>query len=71
MYGKVKEQIQQTLNEIREATVRSSGRMELASFGGALRPAAQETISAASSQGVNRVTAPLRCASPPCDNSSR
>jgi hypothetical protein len=58
------------LNELREATVRASGKAALASFGGALRPAAQQTIEAAASQGVNRVAAPARCASPPCDNSN-
>jgi hypothetical protein len=56
------------LNELREATVRAAGRAAFASFGGGLRPTAQQTMDAASSQGVNRVAAPERCASPPCDN---
>jgi hypothetical protein len=56
------------LNELRQTVVRGSGRMALTSFGGALRPTASDTIAAATSQGVNRVSAPSRCASPPCDN---
>ena len=64
----VSELVKIGLNEIREASVRASGRMGFASFGGALRPAAEDTLSTASNQGVNRVAAPSRCASPPCDN---
>jgi hypothetical protein len=56
------------INELREASVRVSGRTTLASFGGALRPAAHATVTAAANQGVNRVAAASRCASPPCDN---
>jgi hypothetical protein len=56
------------LNDLRQATVRASGKAMLASFGAGLRPAAQQTMEAASSQGVNRVAAPARCASPPCNN---
>lgn len=55
------------MNELLTATVSSGGRTVLTSFGGALRPAAQQTIAAAASQGVNRVAAPDRCASPPCN----
>jgi hypothetical protein len=56
------------LNQLRSTTVGSGGRTALASFGGGLRPAAQETIAAAAVQGVNRFAAPDRCASPPCDS---
>ena len=55
------------MNELRTTSVTSGGRTVLSSFGGALRPAAQETIAAAATQGVNRVAAPERCASPPCN----
>lgn len=56
------------LNELRQASVRMAGRAAFASFGGAIKPAAQETLEAAASQGVNRQAAPSRCASPPCNN---
>jgi hypothetical protein len=55
------------INELRETTVRASGRHVFASFGGALSPTAQDTVAAAANQGVNRVAAPDRCASPPCN----
>lgn len=58
------------INELREATVRASGRHVFTSFGGGLRPTAQDTVAAAANQGVNRVAAPDRCASPPCNGTN-
>jgi len=54
------------LHELREATVRTSGRTVLSSFGGGLRPAAHDTVAVAAANGVNRLAPPEQCASPPC-----
>lgn len=57
-----------SVNELRETVVRSSNRLVFASFGGALAPTAREPIDTAVNQGVSRVAAPERCASPPCNS---
>lgn len=53
------------LTDLRETTVRMSGRQG-AMFGDAIGPSAQQAVAAAANDGVNRVAAPDRCASPPC-----
>ena len=58
------------VNEIRMASVRPRGAATLASFGGQVTPGAQQTIDAAATQGVKQVSAPGRCASPPCDSTN-
>jgi hypothetical protein len=58
------------INELRETTVRASGRHVFASVGGGLAPTAQTIVAAAASQGVNRVAPPERCASPPCNGTN-
>jgi hypothetical protein len=59
------EVIEIELNDLRDTTVRMSGRQS-ALFGGAIGPSAQQAVAAAANNGVNRVAAPDRCASPPC-----
>jgi hypothetical protein len=54
------------VNDLKETTVRATGRRMLTSFGG-LEPTAREPMDAAANQGVNRIVAPERCASPPCN----
>jgi hypothetical protein len=58
-----------SINELRETMVRAAGRQVFTTFGAGLAPTAQEPVAAAAKQGVNRVAAPERCASPPCDSS--
>jgi hypothetical protein len=58
-----------SINELRETVVRAAARQGFTAFGAALAPTAQEPVAAAADQGVNRVAAPERCASPPCDSS--
>ncbi|MGH9349742.1 MAG: carboxypeptidase-like regulatory domain-containing protein [Vicinamibacterales bacterium] len=58
------------VNELRQTTVRAAGPRVFASFGSALGPTAHEPVATAAGQGVTRIAAPERCASPPCHGSS-
>lgn len=59
------------VNDLRQTTLRAAGRPLFASFGGGLAPTAPDAIDAAATQGVNRIAAPERCASPPCSTGTQ
>jgi hypothetical protein len=58
------------INDLQGSSLYPASGTTLATFGGAPTPAAQETVAAASSQGVSQVAAPARCASPPCSGTN-
>ena len=58
------------VSDLRETLVRMTGQ-PLANFGGATGPSAPAAVAAAANNGVNRIAAPERCASPPCGSANR